>query len=338
MLKRQPVSLDQMVDTLKAAAESSRLRILLLLSRGDLTVSDLTRILGQSQPRVSRHLKLLLDAGLIDRYQEGSWAYFHLSDSDRAREFLHGIVTRVDEGQGAVERDMERLQSVKRQRQERAADYFSRNAESWDKIRSLHAPDDKLEAALKEIVGTTPIQAMLDLGTGTGRLLEIFAPIYRRGVGLDLSREMLSVARANLDRAGVQHAQVRLGDLYAPPVEREAFDLITMHQVLHYLDEPGRAIVEAARLLRPSGRLVIVDFAPHDLEFLREEYAHLRLGFSDRQIAGWLEDAGLESIDRRSFASGAEGGLTVKLWAARDPRLLIAEDETNNPSEERETA
>jgi ArsR family transcriptional regulator len=337
MLTRQPVSLDLMVDTLKAAAESSRLRILVLLSQGDLTVSDLTQILGQSQPRVSRHLKLLLDAGLIDRYQEGSWAYFCLADSDRAREFLHGIVTRIDKADSAVERDLERLQGVKRRRQERAAAYFSRNAESWDRIRSLHVPDDRVEAALTEIVGSKPIQSMLDLGTGTGRLLELFAPIYRRGVGLDLSREMLSVARANLDRAGVQNAQVRLGDIYAPPVERETFDLVTMHQVLHYLDEPGRAIAEAARLLRPSGRLVIVDFAPHDLEFLREEHAHLRLGFSDRQIADWLAEAGLEITDTREFAfDEIEGGLTVKLWAARDPRLQIADN--NNARNEREPA
>jgi len=338
MLRRQPVSLDQMVDTLKAAAESSRLRILLLLSRGDLTVSDLTQILGQSQPRVSRHLKLLLDSGLIDRYQEGSWAYFCLADSDRAREFLHGIVTRIDEGEGAVERDLERLDSVKRRRQDRAADYFSRNAESWDRIRSLHAPDDKVEGVLKHVIGTTPIQSMLDLGTGTGRLLELFAPIYRRGIGLDLSREMLAVARANLDRAEVNNAQVRLGDLYAPPVDRESVDLITMHQVLHYLEEPGRAIVEAARLLRPAGRLVIVDFAPHDLEFLREEHAHLRLGFTDRQIEDWLSEAGLENTDNRALAFGTEGGLTVKIWAARDPRLLVADQETNGLYEERVTA
>jgi ubiquinone/menaquinone biosynthesis C-methylase UbiE len=339
MLTRQPLSLDLMVDTLKAAAESSRLRILVLLSQGDLTVSDLTQILGQSQPRVSRHLKLLMDAGLIDRYQEGSWAYFCPSDNDRAREFLQGVVSRIDMTDAPVERDLERLVAVKRRRQERAADYFSRNAESWDRLRSLHVPDDKVEAALREIVGTSPIQAMLDLGTGTGRLLEIFAPIYRRGIGLDLSHEMLAVARANLDRAGIHNAQVRLGDLYAPPVDRESFDLITMHQVLHYLDEPARAIAEAARLLRPSGRLVIVDFAPHDLEFLREEHAHLRLGFSDRQMADWVAEAGLEMTDARAFVPDeVEGGLTVKLWAARDPRFEIAGETATNAKNERETA
>ena len=168
---------------------------------------------------------------------------------------------------------------------------------------------------------------MLDLGTGTGRLLEIFAPLYRRGVGIDMSREMLAVARANLDKAGVSHAQVRQGDIYAPPVERDSFDLVTIHQVLHYLDDPALAIREAARLLRPSGRLIIVDFAPHALEFLREEHAHMRLGFADRQIADWLAEAGLDLEATEEFEPRGSGAdrLTVKLWLARDRRMLMAE-------------
>jgi ubiquinone/menaquinone biosynthesis C-methylase UbiE/DNA-binding transcriptional ArsR family regulator len=325
MLSRASTGLNTMVDILKAAAESSRLRIVLLLASGDLTVSDLTEILAQSQPRVSRHLKLLMEAGLIERYQEGSWAYFRLSDGEQVREFLNGLLGRIDRADPVVERDAERLASVKRRRQERAADYFSANAHSWDQIRSLHVPDGAVEAALQEVVGNRPFQAMLDLGTGTGRLLELFAPLYRRGVGIDLSREMLSVARANLDKADVGHAQVRQGDLYAPPVERDAFDLVTMHQVLHYLEEPGIAIREAARLLRPSGRLVIVDFAAHTHEFLREEHAHVRLGFSDRQIAEWLEEADLDLETERAFAPADVAGLTVRLWLARDRRLLLAD-------------
>jgi ArsR family transcriptional regulator len=336
MTLRARIGLDDLVDTLKAAAESSRLRILALLSRGDLTVSDLTDILNQSQPRVSRHLKLLLDAGLIERYQEGSWAYFRLSDSEAAREFVQGIVARLDQHDALAERDLERLANVKRKRQERAAEYFSANAKAWDRIRSLHAPEGAVEAALKRIVGKTPFQAMLDLGTGTGRLLELFAPRYRRAVGIDLSREMLSVARANLDRAGVAHAQVRQGDIYMPPVERGSFDLVTIHQVLHYLEEPWLAIREAARMLRPSGRLVIVDFAPHELEFLRTEHAHLRLGFSDKQMAEWLEEAGLELEETLAFQpNSAEGpSLTVKLWLGRDPRLLIADPAAHQPQTE----
>ncbi|MBS3649157.1 metalloregulator ArsR/SmtB family transcription factor [Pseudaminobacter sp. 19-2017] len=325
------ITLDQMVDILKAAAESSRLRILSLIARGDLTVSDITEILNQSQPRVSRHLKLLMEAGLVERYQEGSWAFFRISDDEDVREFVQGIVSRVRQNDAQVERDLERLHAVKQRRQERASAYFSRNAASWDELRKMHAPDKAVEDALITAIGNKPFQSMLDLGTGTGRLLELFAPLYRRGIGIDLSREMLAVARANLDRAGVSHAQVRQGDIYAPPLERDSFDLITMHQVLHYLDEPGQAIREAARLIRPAGRLVIVDFAPHTLEFLREEHAHIRLGFSDQQIAEWFEEAGLDLETAKAFEPrhAADAALTVKLWLGRDRRLLIADQPPN---------
>lgn len=330
------VTLDAMVDSLKAAAESSRLRILALLSRGDLTVTDLTEILRQSQPRVSRHLKLLLEAGLIGRYQEGSWAFFRLSDDDQTREFVDGLVARIDPVDLQVDRDLERLADVKRRRQERAGDYFSRNAASWDQIRSLHAPDKAVEAALLKLIGKRPFQNMLDLGTGTGRLLEVLSPLYRRGIGIDMSREMLAVARANLDRAGITNAQVRQGDIFAPPVERDAFDLVTIHQVLHYLDDPARAIREAARLLRPGGRLVVVDFAPHELEFLRTEHAHQRLGFSDRQIEEWFSDAGLEMADQEAFHPNASGNgnLTVRLWLGQDRRMLIADPTHANSARE----
>lgn len=329
MPKSPAIQLDTMVDTLKAAAESSRLRILVLLSHGDLTVSDLTEILNQSQPRVSRHLKLLLDAELIARYQEGSWAFFRLADTESARDFVHGIVDNIAPADAVVARDLERLAGVKKRRQVRAAEYFSSNAESWDTIRSLHVPDGAVETVMTKLVGKRPFQSMVDLGTGTGRLLELFSPLYRRGTGVDLSREMLSVARANLDKAGVTHAQVRLGDLYAPPVDRDAHDFVAMHQVLHYLEDPAAAVREAARLLRPGGRLMIVDFATHQHEFLREKHAHVRLGFADRAIAEWLDEAELDLEESQAFAprGDAAEGLTVKLWLARDRRRQIADAE-----------
>ena len=327
MLSPVTSDLAAMVDTLKAAAESSRLRILSLLSHGDLTVSDMTEILNQSQPRVSRHLKLLMEAGLIERYQEGSWAYFRLSDTDASNGFIAGLLERLNPEDVQVERDRERLAAVKERRREKAAKYFATNAAGWDQIRTLHVADDAVEAGLKQLIGDQPIQSMLDLGTGTGRLLELFAPIYRRGVGIDLSRDMLSVARANLDRAGIINAQVRQGDLYSPPVDRNSFDLVTVHQVLHFLYNPSDAIAEAARMLRPQGRLAIVDFAPHSLEFLRDEHAHVRLGFSDSQIRDWFEEAGLDMEDMVQFEPKATSGdgLTVKLWLGRDRRFLVAE-------------
>ncbi|MGC4025412.1 MAG: metalloregulator ArsR/SmtB family transcription factor [Mesorhizobium sp.] len=326
------VSLNKVVDSLKAAAESSRMRILALLSQGDLTVSDLTEILNQSQPRVSRHLRLLLEASLIDRYQEGSWAFFRLTDAEADRAFVKSLIERIDLNDVQIQRDLERLADVKRRRQDTARAYFSEHAESWDQLRSLHAPDKAVEAALLKLIGKRPFQSMLDLGTGTGRLLEILAPYYTRGVGIDLSREMLSVARANLDRAGVTHAQVRQGDIFAAQIERNAFDLVTMHQVLHYLDDPARAIREAGRMLRPGGRLLVVDFAPHSLEILRDQHAHQRLGFSDQQMREWFEAAELKLEDTQAFQPSppADDKLTVKLWLGRDQRLLIADDTTHD--------
>ncbi|APH72798.1 ArsR/SmtB family transcription factor [Aquibium oceanicum] len=327
MLTRPLTDLETFVDSLKAVAESSRMRILFLLSRGDLTVSDLTEILNQSQPRVSRHLKLLLDESLIGRYQEGSWAYFHLSDQTFERELVSGLIARIDTSQSPVDRDLERLEAVKRRRQERAASYFESNAASWDRIRSLHVPEEAVERSIVGLVGEKPFRSMLDLGTGTGRMLEILSPFYQHGIGVDMSREMLAIARAKLDDAGITNAQVRQGDIYAPPAERDQFDLVTIHQVLHYLDQPGRAIAEAGRVLRPSGRLLIVDFAPHEMEFLRDEHAHVRLGFTERQIADWLEEASLDLETTLEFEPQGIAGenLTVKLWLARDRRLLIAD-------------
>lgn len=312
--------LDRLVDTLKAAAESSRLRILNLLKRGDLTVTDITTVLGQSQPRVSRHLKLLHDAGLILRYQEGSWAFFRIDDVSSAGAMGVALVERLDGTDIAMQRDLERLVQVKQDRQSRAVEYFTKNAGEWDQIRSLHAPDVAVEALLSEIVGREPFQSMLDLGTGTGRLLELLAPLYKRGVGIDMSRDMLSVARANLEKGGISHAQVRQGDILNPPVEREAFDLVTIHQVLHFLDEPLSAMREASRALRAGGRLIIVDFASHDLESLREKHAHLRLGFSDHQMTGWLNECGLKPQKPFEVPASGSGQLTVKVWLALDAR------------------
>lgn len=322
MLSR--LELDTLVITLKAAGESTRLRVLSLLSKGDLTVSDLTDILGQSQPRVSRHLKLLHEAGLIDRYQEGAWAFFRLADADGPQTLVHGLLARLDPADRQIARDSERLGEVKKRRQQRAADYFAANAAEWDELRSLHAADGKVEAALRAIVGARRFNAMLDLGTGTGRMLELFAGQCHRGIGVDMSREMLEVARVNLDRAGIANASVRQGDIFAAPVEHDAFDLVIMHQVLHYLDDPAAAIAEAARYLRPAGRLVIVDFAQHEMEFLREHHQHQRLGFSDEQIAAAFTAAGLEAADPVAIAPDKAGGLTVKVWHARDQRILMA--------------
>ncbi|RCL00693.1 MAG: ArsR family transcriptional regulator [Candidatus Tokpelaia sp. JSC189] len=323
------LDLDPMVDILKAVAELTRLRILVLLSEGDLTVSDLMTILGQSQPRVSRHLRLLQEALLIDRYQEGAWAYFRLSENALRTNIVHFIIEKLNRNDVLLDHDLDRLRQVKLQRQEYATAYFSANAGQWDELRLLHVSDKAIEEALLRVVGSYPFQAMLDVGTGTGSLLRLFAPLYARGVGIDINRDMLAVARVNLDKAGITHALVRWEDISVLPVECEIFDLITIHQVLHFLDEPQMAICRAASVLSPGGRLVIVDFAPHNFEFLRSKHAHRRLGFSDEQIKKWLKSAKLEFVMSEEFAhegTDIDKGLTVKLWLARNPAMLISDN------------
>ena len=317
---------DALVGVLRAGGEPTRLRVLALLAVGDLTVKDLTAILGQSQPRISRHLKLLVEAGLVDRFPEGSWVYYRLRDDGAASGLVRLVLTALDGDDLAVRRDRERLDQVKRDHAEEAARYFGANASRWAALRSLHVDEREVEAAIIEVVGDRRFATLLDLGTGTARMIQLLADRCDRAVGIDGSHDMLAIARAELDRAGLSTARVQQGDVYSLNLPRDAFDLVTVHQVLHYLDEPARAIREAARTLRPGGRMLIVDFAPHGLEFLRDAHAHRRLGFGHQEIARALENAGLEMIsihDLPAPASGAEK-LTVTLWLARDPRFVVA--------------
>ncbi|MEO4042556.1 metalloregulator ArsR/SmtB family transcription factor [Hoeflea sp. CAU 1731] len=333
MLDSRKLSLDRTVDVLKAAGEPTRMRLLALMLEGDLTVTDMTEILGQSQPRISRHLKLLGEAGLVERYQEGAWAYFRLASEGLAGELARQVIQSVSPADALLQRDGERLEAVKAARAARAQEYFSRNAASWDELRSLHVSDEQVEAALVELVGSTPFDSMLDLGTGTGRILQLFSGLYRRGIGVDASRDMLAVARAHIDREGVSHASVRHADILNLPLDRDSFDLVTIHQVLHFLQNPEDAIVEAARMLAPGGRMIVVDFAPHELDVLQKEHAHVRLGFASDVMSGWLKDAGLTVEKTVGLTPGKNSGekLTVTIWLARDPRLLIADDAALSP-------
>jgi ubiquinone/menaquinone biosynthesis C-methylase UbiE/DNA-binding transcriptional ArsR family regulator len=310
--------------TLKAAAEPTRLRILALLAEAELTVSDLTEILRQSQPRLSRHLRLLTEAGLVDRFREGSWAFFRLGERGGTAELARALIGRLKIDDAIVLRDRERLAAVRTSRAAAAQNYFRRHAAEWDRIRRLHVADAAVESAIRTALADKPIRSLLDLGTGTGRMLELFGADIERGLGLDLSLDMLALARARLDRAGLKHCSVRHGDIYDLALPRDSFDVVIIHQVLHFLDDSARAIAEAARVLRPGGRLLVVDFAPHDLEFLREEHAHRRLGFSAETVTGWLEAAGLDVLRQETLPPGPQGKIAVSLWLARDPRIVLA--------------
>lgn len=327
MLNKTQLPLDHTVNLLRAAGEQTRLRLLALLSHGDLTVTDVIDILGQSQPRVSRHLKLLSEAGLLERYQEGAWAFFRAVQEGQNADFVNTLLAHMSQNDVQLLRDLERLQEVRARRAAVASEYFDENASSWDAIRSLHVDESKVEAAMLTLIGSTPFQSMLDLGTGTGRLLELFADLYHRGVGVDGSREMLSVARSNLE--DVSKVQIRLGNLLNLPTDSNSFDLVTIHQVLHYLDDPKSAIKEASKALAPGGRMLIVDFAPHGLDFLRDKHAHIRLGFEEDQMSSWLEECGLEvrkvqKLEPKGSKTAKDESLIVTLWLAQDKRIQIA--------------
>jgi ubiquinone/menaquinone biosynthesis C-methylase UbiE/DNA-binding transcriptional ArsR family regulator len=327
-LREPPAHLpfDALNAALKAAGEATRLRVLALVAEAELTVSDLTDILRQSQPRISRHLKLLVEAGLIERFREGAWAFFRLAEGGGSAELARALVARLDPNDTTVKRDRERLTAVRAARAEAAQAYFRSHAVEWDRIRKLHVADEAVEAAISDALSDKPFRSLLDLGTGTGRILELFGPNIERGLGIDMSLDMLLLARARLERAGLRHCSVRQGDIYDLPVPGNSFDVVVIHQVLHFLDDGARAIREAARVLAPSGRLVVVDFAPHDLEFLREEHAHRRLGFADETVSQWMAAAGLDVASHRSLRPepGSDGKVAVSIWLGRDPRLLMA--------------
>jgi ubiquinone/menaquinone biosynthesis C-methylase UbiE len=308
---------------LEAAAEITRLRLLALLAEAELTVSELVTILGQSQPRISRHLKLLVEAGLIERHREGAWAFFRMADRGARADLSRDILSRIETSDPLLTSDRTRLDEARRARSEAAGRYFADHAPEWDRIRSLHVAEDKVEAAIMEVVGHGPLGTVLDLGTGTGRMIELIAPLAERVVGVDQSHAMLNVARARLERAGVRNAQLRQGDIYALPVERNRYDLVVIHRVLHYLDDPGRAVREAARIIRPGGRLIVVDFAPHTHEFMREQHAHRRLGFAAAEIADFMREADLDMIEHRDLrpGKGEADRLTVSIWVGRDRRI-----------------
>nr|WP_211110409.1 metalloregulator ArsR/SmtB family transcription factor [Acuticoccus mangrovi] len=318
---------DALVTALRAAGESTRLRILALLADTDLTVKDLTTILGQSQPRISRHLKLLAEAGLVTRSAEGAFAFYRLAEETEAKQIADTILAHLDPNDPIHTRDRERRNATRQANAEVAAGFFAANAEVWDRIRSLHVPEAEVEAKIREMLSDRQIHHLLDVGTGTGRMLELLADRADRLLGIDASAAMLAVARANLARVGVANARLAQDDVYALSLPRDAFDVVIFHQVLHYLDSPARAIAEAARTLRPGGRMLIVDFAPHGLTALRTEAQHRRLGIARAEMADWLDAAGLGTVEIIDLPS-TDHELTVTLWLAEDGRIITDDTRT----------
>lgn len=336
------LSLDTLLAALKAAGETTRLRILAVLADGELTVSELCRILGQTQPRVSRHLKLLGEAGLLDRHTEGTSAFYGPSRDLGGRRVFRAVLELLDPEDATIVSDRERLRDIRAERAAAAAQYFEQIAAEWNDVRSLHVTDDDVEQAMLAAadahrINGRRISTLLDVGTGTGRILEVFSDRVSRGLGIDLSSNMLNLARSNLMAKGLDHCAVRHGNIYTLDHTLDilpgSFDLAVLHHVLHFLDEPGRAVAVAGSSLLPGGQLIIVDFAPHELENLRSDHAHRRLGFEDHEVRQWCEQAGLTDVQATHLTPPSDGAtaepLTVTMWTATQsssaPRSILSE-------------
>ena len=311
--------MEKLLAELKAVAEHTRLRLLTILVRNELTVSEITFILDQSQPRVSRHLKLMCDAGILDRVQEGAWVFYRVTEKQPGRNLCNALVQLIPEDDLVLQRDLGRLEKIRNEHTQQAESYFYENAKQWDKLRSLYVSEKKVEQAMLAVLEDVDIAEMLDLGTGTGRMLEVFGGVIEKGMGIDNNRDMLAIARAKLEENQLTHCQVRQGDIHNVALPSDSVDLITVHHVLHFLNDPQMVIAESSRLLKSNGYLLVVDFAPHDIELLREEHAHRRLGFSDQEITQWCNNSGLTmlSIEHLQAASKTNARLTVTLWLAK---------------------
>jgi ArsR family transcriptional regulator len=277
----------------------------------ELSVGELAQLLEQSQPRVSRHVRILADAGIVERRKEGSWVFMALADAEQTAPLLELVEAWIDVSTRAMfGEDRARLDAVRADRAEAAERYFAAQAEVWDSIRSLHVAEAEVERAIDRALGHRALGTLVDIGTGTGRMIELFGPRASEAIGIDRSSDMLRLARVKLESAGVR-SSLRQGDMYSLPLADGTADCVIIHQVLHYAHAPADAITEAARVLAPGGTLLVVDFAAHEREELRTFDAHLRLGFADEVMEGWFNSAGLE-VDHVEHLEGGE--LTVTLW------------------------
>ncbi len=277
----------------------------------ELSVGELAQLLEQSQPRVSRHVRILSEAGIVERRKEGSWVFLALASAEQTGSLLDLVEGWMDTATKAMfDEDSARLDAVRADRAAAAESYFSAQAEVWDSIRSLHVAEAEVERAIDRALGRRALGTLVDIGTGTGRMIELFGPRASEAIGIDRSSDMLRLARAKLETAGVR-SSLRQGDMYALPLADGSADCVIIHQVLHYAHAPADAIGEAARVLAPGGTLLVVDFAAHEREELRTFDAHLRLGFADEAMKGWFNAAGLD-VDHVEHLEGGE--LTVTLW------------------------
>ncbi len=314
----------------KALADPTRLRIARLLSAMELAVGELAQVLGQSQPRVSRHVGILCDAGLAERRREGSWVFLRPvsggEDPDPIVVAVERLLATAERENPAFARicedDRRKLAAIRDAREASAESYFAQHAAEWDDLRALHSADAKVEERLAQALSEASLGSVLDIGTGTGRIAELFAQTAEHVVALDKNLEMLKIARAKLQHLPAAQVELVQGDFTDLPFAASSFDTVLLHQVLHFAQDPAVPLAEAARVTRPGGRIAIVDFAAHDREELRSRHQHVRLGFSDRQMRDLLHGAGFSA---RAPIALEEGELVVKIWIGQR-RAKVAAD------------
>jgi ubiquinone/menaquinone biosynthesis C-methylase UbiE len=303
--------MDRLLTSLRAAAEPTRLRLLALAGRGAFCVSEFTEILGQSQPRLSRHLKLLCDCGLLDRVREGANVWFGLPHGEPGA-LARDLVARLPEDDPTLEADRRQAARVLAERARIASESFRRQGADWDEMRALDLPAQAVEAALLALVPETDAGRLLDIGTGTGRVLELLAPRVSQGIGVDASKAMLALARSRLARPGFAHCSVRLADMYRLPLAEASFDIAVVQMVLHYAEDPPGVLAEVVRVLRPGGRLIVIDLAHHYRDDLVTKLAHRWPGFNDSDMRALLEDAGMQQNEPVAI----DGPLACRIWPA----------------------
>lgn len=304
--------MSELIDIFRALADPTRLRVVALLREMELAIGELAAVLEQSQPRVSRHVRILAEAGIVERRREGSWVFLRIAERGPGADMAAAAGAWPFSAREAlvIAQDARRLAAVRAERAAVAERYFADHAAEWDAIRSRHVAESEVEDAMVAMMQGRALGHLLDVGTGTGRMAEIFAPTAQRITALDRSPEMLRIARAKLSDQAVPVDLVQ-GDFLALPIADACVDSVVIHQALHFAHEPERVIAEAARVLRDGGHLLVADFAPHEDEELRALAAHARLGFSDTQIGGWFAASGL-TLERTQTLEG--GALAVKLW------------------------
>lgn len=307
------------LETLKALADPTRLQLLLLLGQSELTVQELTEILGMGQSRISRHLKILAEAGLVAVKRQGTWGYYRQGlDNPLFAEIWPALRNRLQANPAQLE-FQRRLAAVLEGRRRRSADFFERHARQWDALASRVLPMANYRPALEAALPNCRL--LLEVGLGTGGLLPVLRQRAERVVGVDQSQAMLQQASLRLARLQLDGVDLRLGEMTHLPLADAEADAVVLNMVLHHAPQPERVFRELARVVAPGGRVLVADLQRHEQEWVREDIADQWLGFEQAELRGWLESSGLEFEEYLPIA-GTPGEASVFLLRARVPGAM----------------